>query len=85
MTTLSQSSDLRQLFVRWLTLLLTKEQVARMFDREQQTIDLWRRERGLPAVVRPAAEGGKNVVLFDKREVLAWARENGVEVVRSRV
>lgn len=66
---------------RWLARLLTKEAVANAFGRDDQTIDLWRRDRDLPSVDIPGRPGGKPAVRFDPAEVRAWAKSVGQEIV----
>jgi hypothetical protein len=58
--------------------LLTTVDLCAIFDRNEMTIYLWRKNRGLPVV--KIASDHKPVVRFDWRSVRAWAQANQVKV-----
>lgn len=49
-----------------------------LFHRSGQTIDLWRKQEGLPYVLIPG--GDRAVVRFREERVLEWARANGKRI-----
>lgn len=58
--------------------MLTTADLCRMFQKTPMTIHLWRKNKGLPAVVIP---GGKRpTVRFVAKDVIRWAKKNGYEI-----
>ena len=58
--------------------LMTTQDVAHLFCVTSMTVHLWRSSRGLPALVIPGTS--RPAVRFARRDVLAWAADNGRRV-----
>jgi len=65
---------------RLLNDLLTTRDLTRMFKKTSMTISLWRRQRGMPAIVLQF--GRRNVIRFVARDVQEWARKNKIPIFK---
>jgi len=52
--------------------------LTRLFGRSSLTVLLWRQKKGLPYLRIPGE--GRDVIRYDKREVLAWAKIHRVRI-----
>lgn len=63
--------------------LVSTQHLMAVFNVTDMTIYLWRRHRGLPAIVIPGK--GRNAVRYVMQDVVAWAEKNNIPMtIRTR-
>lgn len=65
-----------------LTGLMTTGEVARLFNRDKQTVNVWRREKGLPFVRIPG--DARDTIRYRRAAVLEWAALMSLDVRKER-